>query len=99
MIERRERASTRYRVTETESHPRIEYRVAFSVLDAPLVSMTFHCATGCPQPHLCDIYRVMALSEPISTAVGVGRANPAAGGGARPDPMTPEDEPSQGETA
>jgi len=30
------------RVTETESHPRIEYRVAFSDLVAPLVGMTHH---------------------------------------------------------
>jgi len=61
--------------------------------------MTFHCATGCPQPHLRDIYRAMPLSPAIAQAVGCGQADPATSGAGRLDPITPEVEPSQGETA
>jgi len=63
------------------------------------MDMTFHSATGCPQPHLPDICQAEPLSPAIFPAVGCGHADPATGGGGRLDPIMPEDEPSQGETA
>jgi len=86
-------------VTETESHHQIEYRVAFSLLDAPLVVMSFYSATGCPQSQLRDSYRAIALCPAITPAVRRGRGYPTTDGGHRLGPIVPEDHPSRGGTA
>jgi len=90
---------TRAQVTETESHPQTEYRVAFSLLDAPLVDMSIYGATGYPQSQPHDFYRDIPRCPAIAPAVGCCRDNPTTGGDHRVGPIVPEDEPSQGETA